>query len=59
MRKHSYRHQEKMLVDLFTDNEFEYLEGNELISVFKNAWDHFPVNQSKLLRYAGRKGQRQ
>lgn len=50
---------EKMLVDLFTDNEFEYLEGTELVSVFRNARDRFPINQSKLLRYAGRKGQRQ
>lgn len=50
---------EKILVDLFKDNEFEYLQGNELLSIFKNAWDRFPINQSKFLRYAARKGQRQ
>jgi hypothetical protein len=50
---------EKMLVDLFTDNEFEYLRGQELRRIFDNAWDRYSVNLNKLLRYAARKGQRE
>jgi hypothetical protein len=49
---------EKMLVDLFTDNEFEYLQGQELLRIYQNAWERYSVNKSKLLRYAARKGQR-
>jgi hypothetical protein len=50
---------EKMLVDVFADGEFNYLAGNELSLVFKTAYERFTVNQNKLLRYAGRKGQRE
>ncbi len=47
---------EKMLVDLYSDIEFEYLQGNELSFIFKNAFIKYTINQSKLLRYARRKG---
>lgn len=50
---------EKMLVDIFADHEFEYLKGSELLVIFKNAFDHFTINKSKLLRYASRKGQQE
>jgi len=50
---------EKMLADLFADGEFGYLQGQELLVVFQNAWDRYSINTSKLLRYAARKGQRQ
>jgi hypothetical protein len=49
---------EKLLVDLFGDKEFEYLQGNELFIIYKNAFDKYTVNESKLLRYASRKGKR-
>jgi hypothetical protein len=47
---------EKLVVDIFYDNEFEYLKGSELLSVIKNIFDNFTVSKSKLLRYASRKG---
>lgn len=50
---------EKMLVDIYTDREFEYLKGSELLLIFKNIFDRFTVNKSKLLRYAGRKGKQE
>ncbi len=49
---------EKMLVDLYSDTEFEYIQGNELTLIFKNAFDKYTVNESKLLRYASRKGKK-
>ena len=49
---------EKMLVDLYSDIEFEYLQGNELLFIFENAFNKYTVNESKLLRYANRKGKK-
>ncbi len=49
---------EKLLVDLYCDSEFEYLQGNELSYIYKNAFDKYTVNESKLLRYASRKGKK-
>jgi len=47
---------EKLLVDLFCDkNLFYFLQGNELVNIYKNAFDKYTVNQSKLLRYADRR----
>ena len=47
---------EKLLVDLYCDkNLFYYLQGNELVTVFKYAFDKYTVNRSKLLRYADRR----
>jgi predicted transcriptional regulator of viral defense system len=46
---------EKILVDVFCDDEFEFLRGYELSHIFKNAFAAYTVNQSKLLRYAARK----
>jgi hypothetical protein len=50
---------EKLLVDIFCDPEFYYLIGSERREVFYNAYDKYTINESKLLRYASRKGQRE
>ncbi|MEA2040976.1 MAG: DUF6577 family protein [Bacteroidota bacterium] len=49
---------EKLLVDLYSDIVFEYLQGNELSFIFENAFNKYTVNESKLLRYASRKGKK-
>lgn len=49
---------EKLLVDLFVDKEFEFLQGNELTHIFMNAFSKYTVNTDKLLRYASRKEKR-
>lgn len=46
---------EKLLIDIYTDEEFEFLAGNELVNVFENAFNRYSVKVSKLLRYADRK----
>lgn len=47
---------EKLLVDLYCDkNLFYFVQGNELLSIYKNAFDKYTINQSKLLRYADRR----
>ncbi len=46
---------EKLLVDLFSDEEFTLLQSNELTHIYRNAFDRYSVNKSKLLRYADRK----
>jgi hypothetical protein len=49
---------EKLLVDLFSDNDFNYLRGNELTHVYSNAFSMYTINTDKLLRYASRKEKR-
>jgi hypothetical protein len=46
---------EKLLVDALVDEEFEFLKGNEINHVYKNAIARYSVNISKLIRYADRK----
>lgn len=46
---------EKLLVDTLTDPEFEFLQGTEIERIFENALSRYPVNLSKMLRYADRK----
>lgn len=47
---------EKILVDLFIDHSlFIAYQGQELITIFKNAYRQFPVNISTLFRYAQRR----
>lgn len=47
---------EKLLVDLYCDKKlFYFVKGNELANVFRNAFDKYTINQSKLLRYADRR----
>lgn len=50
---------EKILVDLIAeDNIFFFLQGKELLSIFKNAFDKYTVNMDRLARYAGRRNKR-
>lgn len=49
---------EKLLVDLFADKEFEFLQGYELTHIFNNAFSKHTINIDKLLRYASRKAKR-
>jgi hypothetical protein len=49
---------EKLLVDLFADKEFEFLQGYELTHIFNNAFSKYTINIDKLLRYASRKAKR-
>jgi hypothetical protein len=46
---------EKILVDIFIDEAFEYLGGNEMAIIFKTAFKRYTINESKLFRYATRK----
>jgi hypothetical protein len=50
---------EKLLVDLFADKEFEFLQGYELTQIFNNAFSKYTINIDKLLRYASRKAKRE
>ena len=46
---------EKLLVDALVDEEFEFLKGNEINHIYRNAFERYSVNISKLIRYADRK----
>lgn len=47
---------EKMLVDIFCDDViFSAQQGAEMRTIFKNAFDKYTINQSKMLRYADRR----
>lgn len=50
---------EKLLVDFFSDQEFDFLQGNELTHIFNNAFLKYTINRDKLLRYASRKAKRE
>lgn len=50
---------EKMLVDVFCDDIiFSAQQGSEIINIFKSAYEKYTVSQSKLLRYANRRGRK-
>lgn len=49
---------EKLLIDIRRDKDFDYLAGEESSRMLENAFNMFPVNTTKLLRYAGRRGVR-
>ncbi len=50
---------EKMLVDLATDKELIFFQGNEIHTIIRNASDKYTINQNTMLRYAGRKNKRE
>jgi len=51
---------EKMLVDIFCDNViFSAQQGNEMDTIFIKALSTYAVNQSKMVRYADRKGRKE
>ena len=50
---------EKILVDIHKDKDFFYLQGSESNYIFENAFNLFTINETKLLRYASRRGIRE
>lgn len=51
---------EKMLVDIFCDEVIFFAQqGSELRTIFKNAFEKYTINQSKMLRYADRRGKKE
>ena len=47
---------EKIMVDLYADsNLFLFLQGNELVNIFRNAFEKYTINRDKLMRYAKRR----
>jgi hypothetical protein len=46
---------EKILVDLATDKEFFPFQGNEIFTIYENAFEKYTINESSMLRYAARK----
>ena len=49
---------EKILVDLATDKEFFPFQGNEIFTIYENAFEKYTINESSMLRYAARKEKR-
>ena len=47
---------EKLLVDIYSDPDFRYLQGSEYSRIADNAMTLFNINKTKLLRYAKRRG---
>ena len=50
---------EKILVDLATDKEFFPFQGNEIFTIYENAFGKYTINESSMLRYAARKEKRE
>lgn len=51
---------EKILVDLFCgDIVFFAYQGNEMKTIYTNAFSKYSINKSKLLRYANRRGKKE
>ncbi|KOY84317.1 hypothetical protein AD998_21450, partial [bacterium 336/3] len=50
---------EKCLVDLYCDKElFSFYQGKEKQTIFKEAYHKYTINNTKLLRYASRRGKK-
>lgn len=50
---------EKMLVDVFCDDvTFSAQQGSEMQTIFEEAFSKYTINQSKMLRYANRRGRK-
>ena len=47
---------EKLLVDIYKDSDFYYLQGGEFYNIMSNAKTLFSINTDKLFRYASRRG---
>lgn len=47
---------EKLLVDIYKDPDFYYLQGGEYYNIMSNARTLFSINTDKLFRYASRRG---
>ena len=49
-----------MLVDLYCDVDlFQFYQGKEKGTIFKEAFSKYTINKSKLLRYASRRGKKE
>jgi len=46
---------EKLLVDVNTDKDYFYLQGEEAFFMFRNATERYSINEKRLLRYARRR----
>ena len=46
-------------MDIHKDKDFFYLQGTESNYIFENAFNLFCINETKLLRYASRRGIRE
>ena len=46
---------EKILVDIHSDADFDYLSGSESVRMLENAASLYTINTTRLLRYAGRR----
>lgn len=49
---------EKILVDIVSDNVFDYAGGAELYYIYNNVFESVDVNKKKLLRYASRRNKK-
>ena len=49
---------EKMLVDAVSDKELQYLQGNELYTIYSNAFADYDVKKARILRYAERRNRK-
>ena len=47
---------EKILVDIYCDKGFSYMQDSEYMRIAENAITLFNINKTKLLRYAKRRG---
>ena len=50
---------EKMLVDAISDKELQHLQGNELYTIYSNAFSDYSIKKTRLLRYAARRNRKQ
>lgn len=50
---------EKLLVDMYKDDDFSYLQGSEYHRIIQNAREKYIINESRLLRYAARRNCRE
>jgi hypothetical protein len=50
---------EKILVDLATDKEFFPFQGNEIFTIYENAFEKYTINESSMQRYAARKDKKE
>lgn len=50
---------EKMLVDAISDKELQHLQGNELDTIYSNAFSDYEIKMPRLLRYAARRNRKQ
>lgn len=51
---------EKVLVDIYCDEDlFFFYQGKEKRNIFNNAYEKYTINNTKLLRYASRRGRKE